>query len=290
MKNYVYLTIILICTALCCRCFQSIFVKSSSLIQNIKARKYNNILFSSWEKDAIGLNQMDLMALDQCILVDENDMLRGFMSKQESHSFTESSPYGHLHRAFSVFLFNNNNELLIQQRAAEKITFPNVWSNTCCSHPLTGFEPSEVDSDTDVQNGNIIGIKRAAQRKLEHELGIKKNLININNFKYLTRIHYCAKDSVTYGENSMWGEHEIDYILLMKVDNSLPLQLNKEEVQDAKWVNQVEFQSMINDPKLLWSPWFRVIASKHLLDWWNELDITLNTEKFVNHQFIYRYL
>ena len=75
---------------------------------------------------------------------------------------------GLLHRAFSVFLFNSKNELLLQQRATEKITFPDMWTNTCCSHPLGipgegGAELAEA----------VEGVKRAAQRKLDHELGIK---------------------------------------------------------------------------------------------------------------------
>lgn len=58
--------------------------------------------------------------------------------------FVEGQPEGRLHRAFSVFLFNSRNELLLQQRAASKITFPGVWTNTCCSHQLYGQSPDEV--------------------------------------------------------------------------------------------------------------------------------------------------
>jgi isopentenyl-diphosphate delta-isomerase len=107
---------------------------------------------------------------------------------------------GLLHRAFSVFLFNDNNELLLQQRATEKITFPDMWTNTCCSHPLgipgeTGVELEE----------SIAGVKNAAVRKLEHELGIKATQVPIENFKFLTRIHYKAPS------DGKWGEHESKY-------------------------------------------------------------------------------
>ncbi len=71
---------------------------------------------------------------------------------------------GMLHRAFSVFLFNKEGKLLLQQRADEKITFPGYYTNTCCSHPLA--TPDERD-----ETGHI-GVRRAAQRKLAHELGI----------------------------------------------------------------------------------------------------------------------
>jgi isopentenyl-diphosphate Delta-isomerase len=104
---------------------------------------------------------------------------------------------GLLHRAFSVFVFNSKSELLLQQRATEKITFPDMWTNTCCSHPLGipgegGVELAEA----------VMGAKRAAQRKLDHELGIKAAQVPIENFKFLTRIHYKAPS------NGKWGEHE----------------------------------------------------------------------------------
>jgi isopentenyl-diphosphate delta-isomerase len=104
---------------------------------------------------------------------------------------------GLLHRAFSVFLFDSENRLLLQQRASEKITFPDMWTNTCCSHPLgisgeTGIELAEA----------VQGVKRAAQRKLDHELGIKPAQVPIANFKFLTRIHYKAPS------DGKWGEHE----------------------------------------------------------------------------------
>lgn len=104
---------------------------------------------------------------------------------------------GLLHRAFSVFLFNDKNELLLQQRASEKITFPDMWTNTCCSHPLS--IPGETGSNL---ADAIEGAKRAAQRKLDHELGIKKEQIPIEKFKFLTRIHYKAPS------DGKWGEHE----------------------------------------------------------------------------------
>lgn len=106
--------------------------------------------------------QARLMA-EMCILVDENDNRIGADSKKtcmydfffippSRHGYAKSSLcLGHLmeninkgllHRAFSVFLFDSENRLLLQQRASEKITFPNMWTNTCCSHPLN--TPSEL--------------------------------------------------------------------------------------------------------------------------------------------------
>ena len=104
---------------------------------------------------------------------------------------------GLLHRAFSVFLFNDKNELLLQQRASEKITFPDMWTNTCCSHPLN------VSSETgSTLEDAVRGVKNAAQRKLDHELGIKKEQVPFEDFHFLTRIHYKAPS------DGKWGEHE----------------------------------------------------------------------------------
>lgn len=71
---------------------------------------------------------------------------------------------GLLHRAFSVFLFNTENKLLLQQRSNAKITFPDCFTNTCCSHPLS--HPLELEEN------DAIGVRRAAQRRMKAELGI----------------------------------------------------------------------------------------------------------------------
>ena len=78
---------------------------------------------------------------EQCILVDENDHELGQASKRLCHLVDPKSGIAPLHRAFSLFIFNQNNELLMQQRSNTKITFPGRWTNTCCSHPL--FVPEE---------------------------------------------------------------------------------------------------------------------------------------------------
>ena len=104
---------------------------------------------------------------------------------------------GLLHRAFSVFLFDSKNRLLLQQRASEKITFPDMWTNTCCSHPLG--VPGETGAELE---GAVQGVRRAAQRKLDHELGIKAKGVPLDTFRFLTRIHYKAPS------DGKWGEHE----------------------------------------------------------------------------------
>jgi isopentenyl-diphosphate Delta-isomerase len=108
----------------------------------------------------------------------------------------ENIKKGLLHRAFSAFIFRpSDGKLLLQQRASEKITFPDMWTNTCCSHPLDDFEEEKEERDQ-------LGVRVAASRKLEHELGIPRLQTPVDQFQYLTRIHYLAPS------DGMWGEHE----------------------------------------------------------------------------------
>ena len=152
---------------------------------------------------------------ERCILVDEEDNAIGAMDKKTCKYifqqllifliFTLFVNQGHLmeninkgllHRAFSAFVFRpSDGHLLLQQRASEKITFPDMWTNTCCSHPLDDFDLEKVEKDQ-------LGVRIAASRKLHHELGIPQNQTPVDQFQYLTRIHYLAPS------NGMWGEHE----------------------------------------------------------------------------------
>ena len=75
----------------------------------------------------------------------------------------------------------------------------------------------------------VQGAKAAAVRKLQHELGIKKGSLAPEQFKFLTRLHYCAADTITYGDQAEWGEHEMDYILVARAD--VDVHPNPEEVQ-----------------------------------------------------------
>lgn len=174
-------------------------------------RLFPDIDTNSAELDGHDAEQIRLMD-EVCIVLDENDKPIGNFSKKickcyvvlcepqlltiEGHLMTNIDK-GLLHRAFSVFLFNSKNQLLLQQRATEKITFPDMWTNTCCSHPL-GI-PGEGGSELAEA---VEGVKRAAQRKLDHELGIKKEQVPFEDFHFLTRIHYKAPS------DGKWGEHE----------------------------------------------------------------------------------
>ncbi|KAK4109856.1 isopentenyl diphosphate isomerase [Canariomyces notabilis] len=220
--------------------------------------------------DAEQIRLMD----EVCIVTDENDMPIGTASKKLCHLMTNINK-GLLHRAFSVFLFNDKNELLLQQRASEKITFPDMWTNTCCSHPL------HVSNETGSNLPDaILGVKHAAQRKLDHELGIKKEQVPLEKFHFLTRIHYKAPS------DGKWGEHEIDYILFIKAN--VDLKPNENEVQATQYVSAEGLKKLFKDPSLKYTPWFKLICESMLFEWWEHLDSGL--EKYENEQHIRRML
>ena len=135
--------------------------------------------------DVSGFDQSQIDQLeDRCILVDEEDRILGSSSKVEchlaknrAHVLGDESPGGLLHRAFSVLLFNSRNELLLQQRSKYKITFPEFYTNTCCSHPrATNLEMNDAEH---------VGVKIAAQRRLNFELGIPLDQVRIMKILFL---------------------------------------------------------------------------------------------------------
>ncbi|KAJ9623249.1 isopentenyl-diphosphate delta-isomerase idi1 [Taxawa tesnikishii (nom. ined.)] len=218
------------------------------------------------DNDLEGYDEEQIRLMDEvCIVLDEDDMPIGSASKKVCH-LMENIDKGLLHRAFSVFLFDKKNRLLLQQRATEKITFPDMWTNTCCSHPLG--VPGETGSTLDAA---IMGVKRAAQRKLDQELGIKAEQVPLDKFHFLTRIHYKAPS------DGKWGEHEIDYILFIKTD--VDLDVNPNEVRDTCYVSENDLKTMFKDDTLSFTPWFKLICESMLFEWWEHLDQGLDKYK-----------
>ena len=119
------------------------------------------------------------MIEEQVILVDENDNQIGLMPKMEAHEKAQ------LHRAFSVFVFNEHNELMLQQRAASKYHSPLLWTNTCCSH--------QRDGETSLQAGT---------RRLQEEMGFVCKLQEVFTFIYKAPF-----------ENGL-TEHELDHVMV----------------------------------------------------------------------------
>ncbi|KAF2736180.1 isopentenyl-diphosphate delta isomeras-like protein 1 [Polyplosphaeria fusca] len=227
------------------------------------------------DNDLEGYDEEQIRLMDEvCIVLDDNDVPIGSASKKVCH-LMENIDQGLLHRAFSVFLFDSQNRLLLQQRATEKITFPDMWTNTCCSHPLGIPGETGVTLDESVQ-----GVRRAAQRKLDHELGIKPEQVPLDDFRFLTRIHYKSPS------DGKWGEHEIDYILFIKAN--VDLDVNPNEVRDTRYVSQDDLKTMFKDESLKFTPWFKLICESMLYEWWNHLDSGL--EKYLGEKDIRRML
>ncbi|RCV17718.1 hypothetical protein SETIT_3G241900v2 [Setaria italica] len=205
--------------------------------------------------------QRRLMFEDECILVDEQDNVIGHESKYNCH-LMEKIEAGHvLHRAFSVFLFNSKYELLLQQRSATKVTFPLVWTNTCCSHPL--YRESELIEE------NCVGVRNAAQRKLFDELGIVADELPVDQFIPLGRMLYKAPS------DGKWGEHELDYLLFMVCD--VKLNPNPEEVADVKYMNRNQLKELLRkadagEDGVKLSPWFRLVVDNFLMSWWDHVE------------------
>ena len=132
-------------------------------------------------------------------MVDENDNQVGTAEKIKAHR------EGYLHRAFSIFVFNSEGMLLLQQRAKNKYHCPGLWSNSACSHP----RPGET-------------IERAAHRRLKEELGFDCDLKEIFSFTYKVKF-----------ENGLY-ENEFDHVLIGKHGGDVDP--NPEEVADFKWV------------------------------------------------------
>lgn len=223
-----------------------------------------------------GMDQQAMMESDFLIAVDENDLIveGAQLTKRIGHTFTADHPRAVLHRAFSIFVFDADRRLLLTRRADSKITFPGVWTNTCCSHPLVGMPVDEVDV-TPAAYPDFAGIKHAAMRKLQHELGIDPASMDHSRIQFLTRFHYWAADTLTYGDRAPWGEHEIDYILFYQPTEDLAVNPNPEEVSEYRYISLTDLQAMMKEPHRRWSPWFRGIMDRGGWQWWADLEGSL---------------
>ncbi len=159
------------------------------------------------------------------ILVDENDTQIGLMPKMEAHEKAL------LHRAFSVFIFNDKQELMLQQRAAHKYHSPKLWTNTCCSHQREG-------------ESNI----EAGMRRLKEEMGFTVTLEEKTSFIYKAPF-----------DNGL-TEHELDHILVGTF-NKAP-KINPAEVASWKWMTLDDVKRDIKENPALYTAWFKIIFDK----------------------------
>jgi len=162
------------------------------------------------------------MDREEVILVDKDDKAAGSMEKMEAHR------QGILHRAFSVFIFNDKNQLMLQQRALHKYHSPGLWSNTCCSHPYPGEE-----------------VEDAAHRRLQEEMGFDCRIREVFSFIYKAEL------------DQGMTEHELDHVLIGNYKEE-PV-LNQEEVADWKWIGIDELVIDMDKHPEQYTVWFRII-------------------------------
>ena len=159
---------------------------------------------------------------EHVILVDKQDNPIGLMEKIEAHEKAL------LHRAFSVFVFNEKNELMLQQRAAEKYHSPLLWTNTCCSH--------QRDGESNIEAG---------KRRLKEEMGFSCELEELFSFIYKAPF-----------DNGL-TEHELDHVMIGRF-NDEPI-INPEEVASYKWMPLEEVKSDIENHPEKYTAWFKII-------------------------------
>ena len=165
------------------------------------------------------------MKEEKVILVNEKDEQIGLMPKLEAHEKAV------LHRAFSVFIFNDKNELMLQQRALDKYHSPGLWTNTCCSH--------QRDGESNIEAG---------KRRLQEEMGFVVDLTESISFIYKAPF-----------DNGL-TEHELDHVLLGNY-NGLPA-INPQEVASWKWMPIEDVKVDISLQPAFYTEWFKVIFDK----------------------------
>ena len=163
---------------------------------------------------------------EQVVLVSEKDEILGVMDKMQAHE------NGILHRAFSVFLFNDKGEMLLQKRAADKYHSPNKWTNAVCSHPRMGETYME-----------------AAQRRLKEELGIETPLTYRFNFLYKADV----------GQN-LW-EHELDHVFTGYFEGAF--KLNEEEVSEVRYISIDDLDKEMSANPENFTEWFKIILKEY---------------------------
>ena len=159
---------------------------------------------------------------ENVILVDEQDNQLGLMPKMEAHEKAV------LHRAFSVFIFNSDGDLMLQQRAAHKYHSPLLWTNTCCSH--------QRDGESNIEAG---------KRRLLEEMGFSTELKEVFSFIYKAPF-----------DNGL-TEHELDHVMIGYFDG-VP-EVNPEEVASFKWMSLEAIKEDIVLHPNLYTAWFKII-------------------------------
>lgn len=168
----------------------------------------------------------------QVILVNEQDEITGVADKMEAHK------KGLLHRAFSVFIFNDDGEMLLQQRNINKYHSGGLWTNACCSHPV----PGEKTED-------------GAARRLKEEMGFETPVEKIFDFVYKAAF-----------DNGLI-EYEFDHVFAGKYSSEVVL--NKEEAMDYCYKNIQDIRDSLESHPQKYTAWFR-LAFPAIENWWSK--------------------
>ncbi|HEU4497377.1 MAG TPA: isopentenyl-diphosphate Delta-isomerase [Flavobacterium sp.] len=171
------------------------------------------------------------MTEEKVILVNENDEQIGLMPKLEAHQKAM------LHRAFSIFILNSKNEVMLQQRAFGKYHSPLLWTNTCCSHQREG--------ETNIEAGS---------RRLFEEMGFSTELKELFHFIYKAPF-----------DNGL-TEHELDHVMIGYFDGDPDI--NPEEVESWKWMGIDAVKNDMQQNPELYTIWFKIIFDEfyHFLE------------------------
>jgi len=162
---------------------------------------------------------------EMVVLVDEQDRPIGLQEKLQAHV------EGRLHRAISVFLFNDKGEMLLQRRSFSKYHSGGLWTNACCSHPRAGEE-----------------LQAAATRRLKEEMGIEVSVEKVFDFIYQVSL----EKGLT--------EHEFDHVFV-GIFNEEPV-LNLDEADDWKWISPEELELDVTKHPENYTAWFKMIFKK----------------------------
>ena len=170
------------------------------------------------------------MNINQVVLVDEDDSELGVMEKMEAHE------KGLLHRAFSIFLFNDKGEMMLQRRALSKYHSPGLWTNTCCSHPMHGET-----------------LEMAAERRLQEEMGMSCTMRKEFHFIYRADL-----------DNNLI-EHEFDHVFIGNYDDEV--RPNHLEVANFVYQSIEEVAANLQSYPEKYTVWFKIAFPK-VVEWY----------------------